>query len=252
MNLFRRKSIGELIARADIDTGGRLKRTLDGVSLTLLGVGAIIGAGIFVLSGTAAALNAGPAVVLAFLLTGATAILAGLCYAEFAALIPVAGSAYTYATVTVGEVIAWIIGWDLILEYGLGATTVAIGWSGYVVSLMHDFGVDMPCALTAASGTVIECAGGRQVTAILNLPACMIVIAAMFLNIRGTRESAIVNNIAVFVKLAVIVIFVLAAAKAVVPAHWHPFIPPSEGGNRYGWDGIVSGAGLLFFGLHRI
>src|SRR3954471_8203716 len=166
MDLFRRKSVTALQAEAASDHS--LKRALGPLNLTALGVGAIIGTGIFVLTGTVAAQNAGPAVVLSFVLAGIASIFAALCYSEFASLVPMAGSAYTYGYATLGEFIAWIIGWDLILEYALGSVTVAIGWSGYVVSFLHDIGITVPPALSAARGTVVTLADGSTVTALLN------------------------------------------------------------------------------------
>jgi basic amino acid/polyamine antiporter, APA family len=248
MNLFRRKSLSDLVRETGSAQERSLKRSLGPVSLTLLGLGAMIGSGIFVLTGTAAALSAGPAVVVSFVVAGVTAILAGLCYAEFAALIPVSGSAYTYTYATLGEIFAWVIGWDLILEYGLGAVTMAIGCSGYLVSLLHDVRVDIPCRLIAAPGTLVQCADGAQASALFNLPALLIVIGLTILTIRGIKESASANSILVFVNLAVILIFVLAAAKAVNSEHWRPFVPPPQIDNPFGWYGIVAGAGLVFFG----
>src|SRR5213083_627585 len=174
MNLLRRKSVTQL--QADALTDQRLKRALGATNLTALGIGAIIGTGIFVLTGTVAAQNAGPAVILSFVLAGVASIFAALCYSEFASLVPMAGSAYTYGYATLGELFAWIIGWDLILEYALGAVTVSIGWSGYVVSFLRDLGIHIPPALSAARGTLITLADGTtQVTAIFNLPAVIII-----------------------------------------------------------------------------
>src|SRR5580765_1356956 len=169
MNLFRRKSVTELQAEAETDH--TLKRALGALNLTMLGVGAIIGTGIFVLTGTVAAQNAGPAVVLSFVLAGVASMFAALCYAEFASVVPMAGSAYTYGYATLGEFIAWIIGWDLVLEYALGAVTVSIGWSGYVVSFLRDLGINIPYTLSAARGTLVTLPDGSTVTALFNLPA---------------------------------------------------------------------------------
>src|SRR5437868_4644992 len=166
MDLFRRKSVTDLQTEAASDHS--LNRTLGPLNLTMLGVGAIIGTGIFVLTGTVAAQNAGPAVVVSFILAGLASMFAALCYAEFASVVPMAGSAYTYGYATLGELFAWIIGWDLVLEYALGAVTVSIGWSGYVVSFLNDLGIHIPAALSAATGTVITLADGTQVTAIFN------------------------------------------------------------------------------------
>src|SRR5213596_2968007 len=244
MNLLRRKSVTELQTEALTDHS--LKRALGALNLTMLGIGAIIGTGIFVLTGTVAALNAGPAVVLSFVIAGVASIFAALCYSEFASLVPMAGSAYTYGYATLGELVAWIIGWDLVLEYALGAVTVAIGWSGYVVSFLHDIGFDVPCALSAARGTVVQCHDGSTVAAVFNLPA-VIIIAVTTLLVIGIKESATTNNVIVFIKLAVVLLFIVFAAPAVNPANWHPFIPPAEGSGHFGWDGVVAGGGIVFF-----
>jgi APA family basic amino acid/polyamine antiporter len=214
----------------------------------MLGIGAIIGTGIFVLTGTVAAQNAGPAVVLSFVLAGVASIFAALCYSEFASLVPMAGSAYTYGYATLGELFAWIIGWDLILEYALGAVTVSIGWSGYVVSFLRDIGIHIPAQLSAARGTLVTLADGTQVAAIFNLPAVIIVGIVTILLVVGIRESANVNNVIVFVKVAVVLLFIVGAAHAINPANWHPFIPANTGiRENFGWSGVVSGAGVVFF-----
>src|SRR5881409_1760009 len=245
MNLLRRKSVTDLQTEALTDHS--LRRALGALNLTMLGIGAIIGTGIFVLTGTVAAVNAGPAVVLSFVIAGVASIFAALCYSEFASLVPMAGSAYTYGYATLGEIFAWIIGWDLVLEYALGAVTVAIGWSGYVVSFLHDVGLDVPCALSAARGTVVKCADGTSVTAVFNLPAVIIIALVTTLLVIGIKESATTNNVIVFIKLAVVVLFIVFAAHAVNPANWHPFIPPAEGQGHFGWDGVVAGGGIVFF-----
>jgi len=246
MNLLRRKSVTQL--QADALTDHRLKRALGATNLTTLGIGAIIGTGIFVLTGTVAAQNAGPAVILSFVLAGVASIFAALCYSEFASLVPMAGSAYTYGYATLGELFAWIIGWDLILEYALGAVTVSIGWSGYVVSFLRDIGIHIPAELSAARGTLITLADGTQVTAMFNLPAVIIIAVVTFLLVIGIRESATVNNVIVFVKVAVVLLFIFGAAHAVRSANWHPFMPPSTGvRGHFGWSGVMQGAGIVFF-----
>jgi APA family basic amino acid/polyamine antiporter len=251
MNLFRRKSVTELQNEALTDHS--LKRALGALNLTMLGIGAIIGTGIFVLTGTVAALNSGPAVVLSFALAGVASIFAALCYSEFASLVPMAGSAYTYGYATLGELIAWIIGWDLVLEYALGAVTVAIGWSGYVVSFLHDVGIDVPCALAAARGTMVTCHDGTQVAAIFNLPAVIIIALVTTLLVIGIKESANFNNVIVFVKVAVVLLFIAGAAHAIDSANWHPFIPPQtvkDGvpvAGEFGWSGVFTGAAIVFF-----
>ena len=279
MNLFRRKSVTELQAEALTDHS--LNRALGAVNLTALGIGAIIGTGIFVLTGTVAAQNAGPAVVLSFVLAGMASVFAALCYSEFAALVPMAGSAYTYGYATLGELIAWIIGWDLILEYAVGAITVSIGWSGYVVSFLHDFGINIPPVLSAARGTElieipaalaplvnakvgwvvssaslldqIKAAGTDptglvHVTTILNLPAVFIIFAVTTLLVVGIKESANFNNFIVLVKVAVVLLFIVGAAHAISTANWHPFIPANTGhSGHFGWSGVMTGAGIVFF-----
>jgi APA family basic amino acid/polyamine antiporter len=270
MNLFRRKSVTALQAEALTDHS--LKRALGSLNLTMLGIGAIIGTGIFVLTGTVAAQNAGPAVVLSFVLAGLASVFAALCYSEFASLVPMAGSAYTYGYATLGEFFAWIIGWDLILEYAVGAITVAIGWSGYVVSFLNGLGIHVPPHFSAAAGThLIQIQGGEwravtshllehltasgidpaslpQVTAIFNLPAVLIIALVTILLVVGIRESAGFNNLIVFIKLAVVLLFIAGAWHAIHPANWHPFIPVNTGvREHFGWTGVMTGAGIVFF-----
>jgi APA family basic amino acid/polyamine antiporter len=229
MSLFATKSIETLTAQAAQTGEHSLKRVLGPVNLVTLGIGAIIGTGIFVLTGQVAAANTGPAIVLSMVLAGVASALAGLCYSEFASAVPIAGSAYTYGYATLGELFAWIIGWDLILEYALGAATVAVGWGGHLTSFLHDFvGIDFPAALSAAPGTIVHTPAG-DVTAVFNLPAVLITVAVTALIIRGIRESANVNTVIVFVKLAVVVIVILGGAAFVNSANWHPLIPPNTG-----------------------
>src|SRR5262249_48224316 len=197
MDLSRRKSVTQLQAEALTDQ--RLKRALGPMNLTTLGIGAIIGTGIFVLTGTVAAQNAGPAVVLSFVLAGVASIFAALCYSEFASLVPMAGSAYTYGYATLGELFAWMIGWNLILEYALGAVTVSIGWSGYVVSFLRDIGIHIPPQFSAPSRALITLADGTQVTALFNLPAVIIIAIVTVLLVIGIQESARVNNVIVLI-----------------------------------------------------
>jgi APA family basic amino acid/polyamine antiporter len=236
------------LLRQEAEHGEGLRRALGSFELTALGIGAIIGAGIFVLTGHAAAQHAGPAIVLSFILSGVACAFAGLCYAEMASMIPVAGSAYTYAYATLGEFFAWVIGWDLILEYLFGAVTVAIGWSGYVVSFLRDFGVTFPPALSAAPGKVVHLADGTQVTALFNLPAAFVIAAVTVLLIVGVKESAFVNNIIVVIKLAILTLFIVAGVSYVHPSNWSPFIPPNTGNfGEFGVSGILRGAGVIFF-----
>jgi APA family basic amino acid/polyamine antiporter len=215
----------------------------------MLGVGAIIGAGIFVLTGAAASQHAGPAVVISFIVAGIACAFAGLCYSEFASMIPIAGSAYTYAYATLGEFIAWIIGWDLILEYLFGASTVAVGWSGYVTSFLKDFGITIPDSLSSApiaydTATHVYTATG----AIINLPAMFIIGIMTWLLVVGIRESANFNNVIVIVKVIVILLFVLFGWQYIHTDNWHPFIPENTGVfGEFGWSGIVRAAGIIFF-----
>ena len=248
MSIFATKPIEQIQSEQLGGHGGGLPRVLGPSQLIMLGVGAIIGTGIFVLTGQAAAANAGPAIVLSMVLAGLTSVLAALCYSEFAASVPVAGSAYTYAYATLGEFVAWIIGWDLILEYALGAATVAVGWSGNLVTLLGQLGLTFPAALSAAPGTVVAVAGGDAVTAVFNLPAVLITVAVTALLIFGVSESATVNSVIVVIKVAVVLIVIGAGAFFIDQANWHPFIPENTGTfGEYGWSGVLRGAGVIFF-----
>ena len=230
MGLFTKKPFAELQAEAD---RGLLRRSLGPWHLIALGIGSIIGTGIFVLTGTAASQNAGPALVLSMLISAAGCAFAGLCYAEFAAMVPVAGSAYTYAYATVGEIFAWIIGWDLILEYALSTATVAVGWSGYFVSLARDLGLTVPPALS---------------TPPFNVPAIAIVIVVAALLVVGIKESADANTVLVAIKSLVLVVFVVAGAAYVNRANLTPFVPENTGAfGSFGWSGVLRGAGVMFF-----
>lgn len=245
MDLWWRKSIEQLHADA---TSSQLRRALGPIQLTTLGVGAIIGAGIFVLTGQAAAQNAGPAIVLSFVLAGIACGFAGLCYAEFASMIPVAGSAYTYAYATMGELLAWIIGWDLILEYSLGAATVAVGWSGYIVSFLLDLGIEFPARFANPAGADLVLADGRIVNGIFNIPAAFIALFVTALLIIGIRESASTNAIIVVIKVSVVLLFIGFGAAYVNPGNWQPFMPETTGvRGEYGWTGIFMGAAVVFF-----
>ncbi len=248
MSIFATKSIEQLKAEAAEVGEHSLKRVLGPLNLVTLGVGAIIGTGIFVLTGEAAATYAGPAIVLSMILAGFASALAGLCYSEFASTVPIAGSAYTYGYATLGEFVAWVIGWDLILEYALGAATVAVGWSGHFTSFLHDFiGVNFPAHFAAAPGTVIQTADG-PVTAVFNLPAVIIAVLVTLLIVKGIKESATVNAVIVIVKVAVVVIVIFGGAAWVNAANWHPFVPPNTGTfGEYGWSGVLRGAGVIFF-----
>ncbi len=231
-NLLRTKSIEQLVG--DAESGAKaLKRTLTSMDLTLLGIGAIIGTGIFVLTGTAAANQAGPAIVLSYVLAGLACAFAALCYAEFAAMIPISGSAYTYAYATLGEIFAWMIGWDLILEYAVGSMTVAVGWSGYFQRILAGFGWHLPVWMSAAPAAGVE-------GAIVNLPAIIIVLVISALLVIGVRESARFNAVMVAVKLAAILFFIVVGIGYVKPANWSPFMP-------YGFQGVSAAAAVVFF-----
>lgn len=299
MQLFRTKPIESILAQAEVEGEATLKRTLSVTALTLLGVGAVIGTGIFVLTGQAAGRHAGPAVVISMILAGIVSALAALCYSEFASTVPVSGSAYTYGYATMGEFVAWIIGWDLILEYAFGAATVAVGWSGNMVSLLADFGIIFPVSLSAAPGTqfvflnegaagqlanlrigetILNPSPGYSVltgelaaglsqaginvpveTALFNLPAFLIALAVTALLVKGIQESANFNSIVVMVKIAVVLLFIVAGV-GYVNMHYlglacQPgvgdclqFVPPNTGTfGEYGYSGILTGAAVIFF-----
>jgi APA family basic amino acid/polyamine antiporter len=258
MNLFARRRVADLQAEALKDQ--RLKRALGPINLTSLGIGAIIGAGIFVLTGHAAAQYAGPAIVYSFILSGLACAFAGLCYAEFASMIPLSGSAYTYGYATLGEFVAWIIGWNLILEYLFAAGTVAVGWSGYVVSFLKDLGIAFPAAFTSAPYDHVAGAdlhwwnvwqlfahGWTSTGAVLNVPAMLIVAVITILLVVGIKESANFNNVIVALKLAVILTFIGVGAAYINHANWHPFVPPMDAAGNFGWHGVLRGAGVIFF-----
>ncbi len=246
MSLFALKSIDRAIQESEREN--QLRRTLGPFSLIALGVGAVIGAGIFTLTGVAAANFAGPAIVISFVLAAIGCVFAGLCYSEFSTMIPIAGSAYTYAYATMGELIAWIIGWDLVLEYCVGAATVSIGWGQTLVALLQTFGINLPAKFIASPFQPIKLPDGTLVHGIINLPAVFIVVTVSVILILGIRESAGINTIIVFLKVSVVVIFIFIGWKYISPANHVPFIPPNTGhfGN-FGWSGIVSGAGVIFF-----
>jgi APA family basic amino acid/polyamine antiporter len=246
--LFLKKTLADLTIEAFEDKHG-LKRELGPVSLVLLGIGVIVGAGIFVLTGHAAAQIAGPAIVLSFILAGVACAFAGLCYAEFASMIPVAGSAYTYAYATLGQFVAWIIGWDLILEYTLGATTVAIGWSGYMASFLNNLGISMPGSLISPPFDYSrELHRWASTGAILNLPAMGVVLALTLILVIGVKESASVNAAIVLLKVLIILAFIAAGVFFIKPELWHPFVPPNNGAfGNFGLSGVLRAAGVIFF-----
>jgi APA family basic amino acid/polyamine antiporter len=245
--LWTKKSL-ELLREEAAESEHGLRRTLGPWALASLGIGAIVGAGIFVLSGMAAQ-HTGPALVLSVILSGVGCAFAGLCYAEFASMIPVAGSAYTYSYATIGEFLAWIIGWDLILEYAVGATTVSIGWSGYLVSfLQRTLHIPFPAELSKSPWETVKLVDGTVVHSYFNLPAAFIIALITTLLIIGIRESANFNSFIVVVKLGVVVMFIVVGALYVNRAYWHPFLPANQGiFGEFGFTGVLRGAGVIFF-----
>jgi len=275
-NLLATKPLDVILAEAHETGEHSLKRALGPVNLITLGIGAIIGTGIFVLTGAASAMYAGPAIVLSFILAGIGCVFAGLCYAEFASLIPIAGSAYTYGYSTLGEIFAWIIGWDLILEYAFGAATVASGWSGYVISILQDLGIRIPPAIAGTPGQLFVLYNGKwesinrigkilalkhidpnslpHQTGVFNLLAYLAIAAVTVILVIGIKESANLNSFIVIVKVAVLLVFIglgvsyLSVHKELTTANWHPFLPPNEGGfGQFGWSGVARAAGVIFF-----
>jgi len=247
--LLATKSIAELHEQES--SGNQLRRALNATHLTLLGIGGIIGTGIFVLTGTAAANHAGPALPLSFIFAGLGCTFAGLCYAEFSAMIPVSGSAYSYSYATLGEGVAWFIGWNLVLEYLFAVATVSVGWSGYAVSLLDQLHLHIPAALSNAPfGTP----GGRETFdivrtgAIINLPAILIVAAIGAICYIGIKQSATFNSVIVAIKVTVIVLFIVFGVSYINTANWHPFVPPNAGQTgRFGWTGVLAASGVIFF-----
>ena len=237
MGLFVKKSITGLLAESRED-GHSLKRTLSAGSLVALGIGAIIGAGLFSITGIAAATQAGPAITISFVVAALGCCFAGLCYAEFASMIPVAGSAYTYSYATMGEFIAWVIGWDLVLEYAVGAATVSISWSRYLVKFLAGFNVHLPDAL----------ATGPWDGGVINLPAVFIVVLVSLLLIKGTQESAVVNTVIVVLKVAVVLVFIILGWRYINKANYDPYIPANTGTfGEFGFSGIIRAAAVVFF-----
>jgi basic amino acid/polyamine antiporter, APA family len=245
--LLATKSVDEL--RQSEASSNELRRALSATALTLLGIGGIIGTGIFVLTGTAAANHAGPALALSFIVAGIGCTLAGFCYAEFAAMIPVSGSAYSYSYATLGEGVAWFIGWNLILEYLFAVATVSTGWSGYGLSLLEQFNIHVPYALSHAPFD--QGKGPLDIVrtgALINLPAMAIVGAVATVCYIGIKQSSTFNSIIVAIKVTVVVLFILLGVSYINPSNWHPFVPPNAGDfGRFGWSGIMAAAGVIFF-----
>lgn len=247
MDLFAQKTISQILSEYEAGQHA-LKRTLGPASLVALGIGAIIGAGLFSLTGVAAAQNAGPAIALSMIVAAAGCAFAGLCYSEFSCMIPVAGSAYTYAYATLGEWIAWIVGWDLVLEYAMGSATVSISWSGYVVSLLRDFGIELPAELVAGPFETLVLPDGRALHGMINLPALVVIVAISLLLMLGIKESARANAVIVIIKLAVVLVFIGLGGLYIHRSNYTPFIPPNQGQfGHFGLSGIMAGAGTIFF-----
>jgi APA family basic amino acid/polyamine antiporter len=275
-DMLATKPLDALMQQAGEHVEGGLRRVLGPINLVTLGIGAIIGAGIFVLTGTVAASFTGPAIVLSFILAGCGCVFAGLCYAEFASLIPIAGSAYTYAYATLGEIFAWIIGWDLVIEYAFGSAAVAAGWSGNLIVLFQSFGIEIPPQITAPPGMTLVYYQGiwsRLATigpalqqagidplslpharGIIDLPAYLVIALITAILVFGIKESANFNSTIVFIKVATVLTFIAVVAAyllrhpSIATSNWHPFIPPNEGAfGQFGWSGVARGAGVIFF-----
>ncbi len=246
-NLFVTKKLGQLLTEASEEEKG-LKRTLTATGLVTLGIGAIIGAGLFSITGTAAANNAGAAVTLSFVVAAIGCAFAGLCYAEFASMIPIAGSAYTYSYATMGEFVAWIIGWDLVLEYAVGAAMVAISWSRYLVKFFDHFGIHFSPHWVMSPFDSQTLADGTVVSGYMNIPAVLIVLAVSALLIKGTKESAFINSIIVSLKVGVVLVFIALGWQYINPENYIPYIPENTGTfGEFGVSGIVRAAGIIFF-----
>jgi len=243
-----KKSIASIVAEANQSGEGTLKRTLGPINLILIGVGLTLGAGLFSITGLAAANHSGPAVTLSFVIAALGCGFAALCYAEFASMIPVAGSAYTYSYATMGELFAWIIGWDLVLEYSVGCATVAISWSQYLTRFLASLGIYLPPQLTLSPFETAKLADGTTVNGIVNIPAALVVVLMTAILIRGTKGSAIVNGIIVFLKVGVVLLFIALGWQYIDPVNYHPYIPQNTGEfGHFGWSGVLRGAGLVFF-----
>jgi len=246
--LTARKSVATM--HRELESGPKLNRVLDRRALTAVGLGSMIGSGIFVLTGTVASLHTGPAVTLAFLVAALGCGLAAMCYAELASMIPVSGSAYSYTYATLGEGLAWFVGWNLALEYVMSGAAVAVSWSGYVVNLLAEFGVDLPPVLTNAPLRKVDGTLHHLGTtgAIINLPAVLIVVALTYLCYVGVKQSARANNLMVSIKVIIIVVFILVGLKYVSTDLWHPYLPTNTGEfGQYGLSGVLQGAAIIFF-----
>lgn len=247
MSILRQCFAVRPVTEADLKGSGKLKKVLTAWSLTAIGLGATIGTGVFVLTGQVAANQAGPAITLSLLIAAFGSALAALCYAELAAFLPVPGSAYSYTYATLGEIIAWLIGWNLLLEYGMSASAVAVSWSAYVVNLLHTWGIDLPAALTNAPLQAVH-DHIKPTGAIFNVPAAFIVAAMSVICYVGMRETAGLNTAMVSLKVLIIVVFIIAGLAFMDTKNWHPYIPPNTGTfGHFGWTGVLQGAGIIFF-----
>ncbi len=247
MGIWSRKSIKELQQSSE-EGSQTLSRHLGAFDLILLGIGCIIGAGLFSITGIAAAENAGPAIIISFMIASMACALAGLCYSELAAMIPIAGSAYTFAYATMGELMAWTIGWTLVLEYAIGAAAVSISWSAYMVSLLQNFNIHLPALLTASPWQHVQLADGTRAYGWINLPALLIVILISMVLIRGIKQSAFVNSIMVMVKVSVTLAFIGVGFFYIDANNYVPFLPANTGTfGEFGWSGVLRAAGVVFF-----
>lgn len=247
MSLFATKPLERILAEPD-EAEHSLRRSLGPIALIALGIGAVIGAGIFTITGKAAADHTGPGIVLSFIIAAIGCGFAGLCYSEFATMIPVAGSAYTYAYATMGELLAWIIGWDLVLEYAIGAATVSVSWSGHVLDLLRRFGIDLPVQFAASPFELIRASDGTMVHGIANFPAILVIVLITTVLIIGIKESASVNTLIVILKVSVVVVFIAIGWIYMNPANHHPLIPANTGEwGKFGWSGVLRGSGVIFF-----
>lgn len=243
-----KKSIESLQQEAAQSGANTLRRNLGGINLIAIGIGVIIGAGLFSLTGIAAANNTGPAVILSFVLAAVGCAFSALCYAEMASMVPVAGSAYTYAYATLGELFAWIIGWDLVLEYSVGAATVGISWSQYLVTFLDKFNIHLPAQLVASPFELIKLADGTEIHGYINLPAVLIIVFITSIIIFGTKGSALFNAIVVALKISVVLVFIALGWNYINPENYKPFIPKNTGEfGHFGVSGILRGAGVVFF-----
>lgn len=243
-NLFHRKSIESLVAQTE---RRGLKRVLSGLDLVMFGVGGIVGSGVYVMTGAAAARYAGPGVMISLLIAGVACVLIAFCYAELAAAAPTAGAAYTYSYATLGEVFAWIVGWLVLMDFGLAGSSLAVAWSAYLRSLLHSLGVDIPAALSTPTFHALPgsdaIVGGHSV----NVVAALAYVATMLVLAAGIAQSKKANAILVVIKVAVLTLFIVVGARAIQPLNWQPLVPANEGGFAYGWQGILRGASMLFF-----